>query len=267
MSRLNEDMTSRCQDVAKKAVSWYVQGLLTVDSLAEEILCEWQGICKGDDQPSHGVLMRIAQRICSRELCAAWRSPDRELRNYAFDNLRSYLECSLRYSRYSVRLQQQAIPLEDVLHQALEELHRELVRCNSHEEAGPDDPASFLKWVQTIALRQAHIFLEKSQRDASVSLETLLEPLADCYVDMDGDPVEHVLLQELQQTLGDVILSMRNPRYRQVLLYSYVGGLDERELARYMHASVQDVYLWRHRALKALRTKPEVMKVLRSLLE
>jgi RNA polymerase sigma factor (sigma-70 family) len=212
--------------------------------------------------------MRIAQRICSRELCVAWRSPDRELRNYAFYNLRRFLERSLYNSRYSARLQQHAVPLEDVVHQALEILQREVVRYDSHERAGPDDPASFLKWAQTIVFRQAHALLEKSQHhDACISLDTLLEPLADCYVDMDSDPVEHVLLQELQQTLGDVILSMHNPRYRQVLLYSYVVGLEERELARYMHVSVQDIYLWRHRALNALRTKPEVMRVLRSLLE
>jgi DNA-directed RNA polymerase specialized sigma24 family protein len=267
MSELNDDIRLRCRDVAEKAVPLYVQDLLTVDSLAWKVLDEWQERRIGDDQPSHSVLMRIARRICSRELCIAWRSPDREVRNCAFNNLRCYLECSLRYSRYPAWLQPQTAILEDILHQTLETLHHELVRGDSYEQAGPDDPASFLKWAQTILFRQAQVFLQKSKRDACVSLDTPLEPLADCYVDISSDPMEYVLLQELQQTLGTVILSMHNPRYRQVLIYSYIVGLDEHELASYMHVSVQEIYLWRHRALKALRAKPEIMEVLRSLLE
>jgi DNA-directed RNA polymerase specialized sigma24 family protein len=60
---------------------------------------------------------------------------------------------------------------------------------------------------------------------------------------------------------------MRNLRYRQVLIYTYIVGVDESEQARRLQVRVQDIYLWRHRALKALRSKPELIQGLRSLLD
>ena len=70
--------------------------------------------------------------------------------------------------------------------------------------------------------------------------------------------------QTLQQALKDAILSLRNPHYRQVLLYTFLGGMDERDLAACLHVQVQEVYMWRCRALKAIRNNPEVMRALQA---
>ena len=69
-------------------------------------------------------------------------------------------------------------------------------------------------------------------------------------------------MQELQKTLVDALLSLRNPRYRQVLLATYLMDLNEREVAQRLAVRVQDVYLWRHRALKILRQQPAILQVL-----
>jgi RNA polymerase sigma factor (sigma-70 family) len=170
----------------------------------------------------------------------------------------------LLHTRYAETLQRRAHMLEDVLHQTLEILHL----ISIQEVGGPDDPASFLKWAQTILIRQARAMLMKNQREENLSLDEISELFDEQqFVDTANDPLKQVLLKELQQILGDVILGMRNHRYRQVLLYTYIAGVDEQELARRLQVPVQDIYLWRHRALKALRNKPEVMSTLRLLLE
>jgi len=89
----------------------------------------------------------------------------------------------------------------------------------------------------------------------------------DCLLDTKNDDPEYcVFRQELQDAVKNVILSMSNPRYRLVLICTYLAGMDDSEIADHLHARVQDVYLWRHRAIKALRSKPEVMQALRRLL-
>ena len=60
--------------------------------------------------------------------------------------------------------------------------------------------------------------------------------------------------------LSNAILSLSNKRYRQVLSGIYLAGMDERELATLLDAQVQDVYLWRCRALKALRSNRKVVE-------
>lgn len=263
MSEQRDDLRARCHALAERAIYLYAQDIVSAEVLTETMIAEWERVGGQDTQPSHAVLTRIAQRMCSRELCAAWRSPYAGLRNSAFANLRRYLERSLLHTRYAEVLQQRAHALEDVLHQTLELLHL----MSTQEAAGPDDAASFLKWTQIILIRQARAFLIKWQREENISLDEVVELFGDQFVDTASDPLKEVLLHELQQALADVILTMRNQRYRQVLLYTYIAGVDERELARRLQVQVQDVYLWRHRALKALRNKPDVMSTLRLLLE
>jgi len=152
---------------------------------------------------------------------------------------------------------------EDVIHQTLEILL-------GAEMRGPDDPAAFLKWIQTILIRQAHAYIQKQQRGGEVSLDAQMELLQERLVNhSDGadDPLEHILLQELHEALGKAILSMRNPNYRLVLVYTYLAGMDEDELAQRLHVAIQEIYLWRHRALKTLRRNQEIMRILRSLVE
>jgi RNA polymerase sigma factor (sigma-70 family) len=266
IKELSSDLGVQCRVVAEKAIQSYARDILMTVPLADQIYCEWDQLRHGEDQPSHALLTRIAQRICSRELCAAWCSQDTEMRNRAFDNLRRYLTCSLQYTNSAQQLRDYADGFEDVLQQTLETLH---ILSSRKDYSGPDDPASFLKWAQTILIRQAHVSLARYQREETVSLDAQMELLAERYVATDGesDPGTYVLKQELQRTLGEAILSMRNQRYRLVLMYTYLADMNERELALHLGVQLQDIYLWRHRALKALRSKPEVMRVLRSLLE
>ncbi|MBV9257538.1 MAG: sigma-70 family RNA polymerase sigma factor [Ktedonobacteraceae bacterium] len=263
MSDQEDDLQSRVRAVAEKAIQAYAQGILLLDALAERISREWERIRKGDTQPPHDVLVRIAQRICSRELYNAWRTSDMSMRNSAFYNIRRYLEYSLVNTRYASLLRNVAHAEEDVVHQTLEILLDE-------ETKGPNDPAAFLKWIQTILIRQARAYVQRWQRGGEVSLDAQMELLQERLVDhSDGadDPLEHILLQELHEALGKAILSMRNPNYRLVLVYTYLVGVDEDELAQRLQVAVQDIYLWRHRALKTLRRNQEIMRILRSLLE
>lgn len=261
IERGRDDLEQCICNVAERVIQRCARGLISVEVLAEQVKREWQALRIGEDRPSQQLLTRMALRICSRELHAAWNSSQPERRNLAFDNLRRYLDSSLRQAYYAKLLELHADVVEDVLHQTLTNL---FLALNRNPPAGPDDPAAFLKWTQTILLRHAYTVLQKSQRESRVSLDAQPEAFIEQLVDgQNDDPQEQVLRKELQQALKNAILSLRNPRYRQVLVCIYLAGMDESELAHHMQVQVQDVYLWRHRALKALRSRPEVMQVLR----
>jgi len=66
MSEQDDDLQSRIRAVAEKAMQAYVQGILSSAALAEQIFREWELVRKEDEPPPHEVLVRIAQRICSR---------------------------------------------------------------------------------------------------------------------------------------------------------------------------------------------------------
>ncbi|HLQ30039.1 MAG TPA: sigma-70 family RNA polymerase sigma factor [Ktedonobacteraceae bacterium] len=257
------DLWSQLTSVATHSIQGYAQGILTVDVLREQILLEWREIREGDDQPSQRVLSRIALRICSRALCAAWRSSQPDMRNCAFDNLRRYMERLLRHSSYAPSLLRYANAAEDVVQQTLEELYHTLMRNPS---AGPNDPAAFLMWARTVIIRHAHVFVQKHQYDSCDSFEARQEELSEQLVDKHTchNPLQLFTDKELQEALKDAILSLRNLRHQQVLLYTYLGGIDESELARHLNVPVQKVYMWRHRALNALRSEPEVMQKLQA---
>ncbi len=264
MIELSDDPWSQIHRVAVQAIRSYAQGLLTVEVLGEQLLQEWRQHRMGDEEPSQGVLIRLAQRICSRTLCEAWRSPQPDIRNCAFDNLRHYLARLLSSTSYAKTLEQYEHAKEDVLHQTLEELYLVL----SRNPPGPNEPAAFLKWTQTILMRQARLYVQTSRRHDYASLEAQQETLAEQFADEHNpDPEEHILSQELQQAVKDVILSLRNRRYQQVLFYIYLVGMTESELALLLDVDVQEIYMWKHRALKALRNNPELIQRLRSLRE
>lgn len=230
-----------------------------------QIMREWEVQRIGDDQPQGDVLWRIAQRICSRELCDAWRSSSSDACNCAFDNLRNYLEQSLLRTRYAESLLCSLNAVDDVVNQTLETMHIMLMRGS---DAGPDDAAAFLKWSQTILIRKAREFVEKYERENWPSLEEHVELLAEQLVDTDkSDPLERLLHEELQQKLRDVLFSMRNSHYREVLLYTYLLELEDHEIAYRLDVSVQTVYMWRRRALLALRNDLKSMEVLHTLRE
>lgn len=260
MIERGDELWCHINAVANQAVRSCASGILTTDALAQQILREWKALRKGDETPSKGLLRRIALRICSRALCEAWRSPRHEVRNAAYENLRRYLGRSLRSTGYAHWLQQDTHAVEDVLQQALEELYLSITR---NPQAGPTDPASFLKWAQTILIRQAHAYVQKRDRDSCLSIENQQELYNEIPSDeQHHDPQQHIERQELHQTLKDAILSLRNRNYQQVLLYTYFVDMDESEIASHLHVPVQEIYMWRYRALRALRKKPEIMQFL-----
>lgn len=262
MIERSEGVYNEIRHVAEQSLFRYARGIMTAEELAKQIEGEWDARHHGDEHPSHAVLVRIAQRICSRGLYTAWRSTDEYLRNCAFDNLRNYLEFSLLHCVYAPTLLAYENAAEDVLHQTLEELYRMLTKS----APGPDDPAAFLKWTQTILIRYASLYIHTCKQNVCLSLDAQIEVYAEQFVSTgDSDPQALVEDWELQQMLKDAILSLRNSRYQKVLLYTYLGGMDEVELAARLQVPVQDIYMWRYRALKALRNNKELMQRLRSL--
>lgn len=264
MINRGESVNYEICNVADQSVARYARGIITPVELARQIEYIWSQTGKADTPPSHAQLVRIAQKICSRELYTAWCSSNEYLRNCAFDNLRGYLDFLLRNCGYGPALQACEHAVEDVLHSTLEELHRLLQKNN----AGPDDPAAFLKWTQTILIRHAYTYLHKFRQEPCLSLDAQIEVYAEQFAATgDSDPQGYVENRELQETLKDAILSIRNRNYQQVLLYTFLAGMEEAELAAHLNVSVQEVYMWRYRALRQLRNNEELMQRLRSLRE
>lgn len=264
MSQKANDFYLYILTAAQEAVRRYVQDILDAEALTQQLIQEWQQR-GGEEPPSPSILSRLAQRLCSRALFEAWRSTDAELYDHACENLRRYLGKLLLHTRYAHVLQKIAGAVEDVLQQALETL--QTIRARN-PQAGPDDPAAFIKWTQTILFRQAHQYLEQQQHNMFISLDAQPELFIELIVDRENqDPLEQVLAKEVRETLGQAILSLRNQRYRNILIYTYLAGLSDYELAEHLQVKVQAIYLWRYRALKALRSKPEIIELLRSLLE
>jgi RNA polymerase sigma factor (sigma-70 family) len=256
-------LRTEIHSVAERAIQLYAQGILSEEWLVEQVALEWETQRVGNDEPTQTVLQRIAQRTCSRELCKACCSSEPIVRNSAFENVSGYLKSCLLHTPYARDLRTHEHALDDVLNKTLETLH---VALNGDTSVGPTDAAAFLKWSQTILIRQAHTSVEKlKQEKRFVSLEAQVEKFGEQehYIDRQQCPEEFVVHQELHQALTDAILSLRNPHHREVLLYTYLGGMDESELARKLDVPVQQVYMWRHRALKALSKQPEVMQLFR----
>lgn len=261
-------MTEPCGDLeqcirgaAELAIRRCAQGLLTVETLSARTRHEWERLPYQVDQPSSQLLNRIALRHCSRVLYQACCSPDAETRNRAFENLYHYLMRSLQQSKFAPALVKCEGAAGDVLQQTLEIVQN---ACASHPPAGPHDPAAFLKWTQTILIRQACTLITKTVREPTVSLDAQYEMYREnLEAQHDYDPEAQFDSRELQQTLIHAILSLSNERYRLVLFGTFFADMDERELATFLGVQVQDVYLWRYRALKALRSNRKVVEALR----
>lgn len=255
------DLEQCIHGAAELAIRRCAQGLLTVETLSARTREAWEKLPYQEDPPAQKLLNRIALRHCSRTLYQACCSPDAEARNCAFENLYHYLAQKLQYSPYAPSLVKHEGAAEDVLQQALAIVQN---ACAAHPTNGPDDPAAFLKWTMTILFRQAYAFITTTIQEPTVSLDAQYEVyLEKLEAQQDHDPEAQFDSQELQQTLRHAILSLSNERYRQVLIGTYLAGMDERELAILLGAQVQDIYLWRHRALKALRSNRKVVEALR----
>ena len=261
-------MTEPCGDLeqcirsaAELAIRRCAQGLLTVETLSARTREEWKALPYQEGQPSQTLLNRIALRHCSRTLYLACCSLHAETRDCAFENLYRYLTHSLQHSKFAPSLIQYEGAAEDVLLQTLAIVQS---ACASYPPAGPDDPAAFLKWTMTILFRQAYAFVTKTALEPIVSLDAQHEAYIEkLEAQQEYDPEAQFDLQELQHALKNAILSLSNERYRQVLIGTFLAGMDERELAALLGVQVQDVYLWRYRALKALRSNRKVVEALR----
>jgi RNA polymerase sigma factor (sigma-70 family) len=248
------------REAAVYAIHRCAQNLVSVDDVTSYVINEWRSQAKDQEGPPHKLLKRLALRYCSSCLYLSCCSLDPQVRNFAFDNLRRFLQRALERSSYAKSLANYASAAEDVLQLTLADLHRLLRR---HPPGGPDDPAAFLRWSQTILLHHACTFLERAKREATISLEAQTES----YLELNArdelpEQIEAIFTRELQQILLNAIRSLRNPRYRHVLIAMFMAGMEEQELAASMGAQVQEIYLWRHRALKALRKNREVAEAL-----
>jgi RNA polymerase sigma factor (sigma-70 family) len=261
MAGLGGDLEQCIRSAAELAIRRCAQGLLTIETLSPRTREEWEALPYQEDQPSQKLLNRIALRHCSRTLYQACCSADAETRNCAFENLYRHLTRSLQHSKFGPSLAQQEGAAQDVLQQTLEIVQN---ACASHLPGGPDDPAAFLKWTMTILFRQAYASVTKTALEPTVSLDAQYEVYEEKLdAQHNYDPEARFDSQELQQTLRHAILSLSNERYRQVLFGTYLAGMDERELATLLGVQAQDIYLWRYRALKALRGNQKVLEALR----
>lgn len=248
-------------DVAEEIASLY-SGVISPQLLAEQLAREWEAQQGGAGELVSTFLRRMALGLCSRATCEAWRSGEPERRERAFEVMRGYLHRMLLRTRYADVFQYNPHALDDVLNQTLETLYL-VLRDNA--DAGPANPTAFLDWIHTILKRKVCAYVKKQQQDLSLSLEQQFEEFDEQWVDQRHDPIDHVLHEELQQALKTAISSLRNPRYKQVLWYSFLAGMDEGELASHLHVPPGKIALWKHRALKSLRGNEEVMQTLRSL--
>lgn len=265
MVEKGDDLCWMCRDIAEHMAQRYVQGIVPAPFLAERMHQEWQRLKagevghQGEDMPPWRSLERIAQAICSQELYAAWRSANGDVRNCAFENLSRYLPGVLRNSRYADLIQNDVQGSEEIVQQTLIELQKAL----QHADGGPRKPAAFIKWTQTILFRQAYAYTHAIRSDQAISLDEQKETSGEQFIDArHPDPQETVLQGELHAELKNAILSLKNRNYQYVLLCTFLEGIEERELASLLKVQVQDIYLWRCRALKTLGSKREVREAL-----
>jgi RNA polymerase sigma factor (sigma-70 family) len=252
----------KINDVVEEIAALY-GGIISPQTLAEQLVFEWEVRRQdGSREPDTSLLRRMALGLCSRATCEAWRSGDAERRERAFEVMGDYLRRMLLRRRYVDVFQRNPYALDDILNQTLETLY---LMLTNDAHAGPTNPTAFLDWIHTILRRKVYAYFKKQRQDASLSLEEQFEVLAEQWEDGSHDPMDYVLREELQQALKQAILSLRNPRYKQVLWYGFLGGMEEGELASRLHVPVGKIALWKHRALKMLRDNEEVMQALHSL--
>ena len=260
------DLMSQISKAAEQTIQNYAQGLLTIEALQLQVIQVLQE--KQEKEPEkilarHNLLVSLAMQICSNTLYAAWSSKDRNLRELAYENMRRYLERSLHSCPYASRLLHHSGAIDEVLNQTLLELYHNFER---NPLASPKIPATFIRWTQMAAIHQAHAFVYKRLNNHDASLDegreggedTLGEQLID---ERHPNPEEGVIAHQLQQALIHAILSLPNPSYRKVLLSLYLEGMEEKELANVLGVSAKEIYVWKFRALQALRKNPEIERI------
>lgn len=249
MQKRNQGMRNGLVSIAEQMIQHYAQGLLTVGSLVERLQQTLpEGIDFLDGQARREI-ERGARGLCAQAVYEACQANESSVRERAFENLERCLAEAMAHSPEAAKLRASGQDAE-VIQQTLLEIWSIFQR----RVPDLDQPAAFFGWVRVILYRQLSRQLNQARRAVWISLETQpeleLEELGDC---VDADPLDTIMKEETHKELREAILSLKNPQYQQVLLGTFFGGLEESELALRCRARVQDIYLWRCRALKALR--------------
>ncbi len=245
--------------VASKAVLYYARGIIKAEILVEQMHALLLAQPLPESKRAIAQLWSMARRLCGSELYQACLSHEMVVREQAFDALHTYVAYILTRSGYADTLAQAGLAVEDVVQHIIEIVFTTLGHA---DKQGLDEPAAFLQWVRVIAVRHAWAMLKKAQQEPCLSLDEQLEQHDERMVEglnicMTGDdPLWHVLQREQGETLRDAIKALRNPRHRLVLLALYLADMDAQELANILRVPVQDVYQWKHRAIKQLRAQP-----------
>lgn len=273
MVEQDTELEAQFRRAAIEAIQTCAHGLLSVEALMEQMRQQWKQHEQQGAQLTQELLRRIALRLSSQALYWAWQSNNPLLHDHASMLLIDYLKRSLRRTGYAAMLRAADYDLDEIVQETLLDMQRGYHRDVA---AGPAKPAAFLKWSHTILIRHARLFVQKARRDREryVSLEEELETQAEQpanrthFIDPRNlDPLDMLLIVELQQVLKDAILSLRNRHYRDVLLYTYLVGLGEEEMSALWGVPKAQIYLWRFRALNALRKNPVLIRILRLLRE
>jgi RNA polymerase sigma factor (sigma-70 family) len=230
---------SLIQEIAEHMIEHYGRGLLTQDWLVTRLMQAQEE----HKEPDKRKLEHLALALCSQMLCEACVSSDTEKQNLGFENLQRVLETAL--ARRAIPFEQR----EEVVQQTLLEIWGIIQRRG----VGPDQPAAFLKWASVILQRQLFHQIQTRRDEDSISLEMEARPELELLIDShNSDPLDTVVSGEFQIELKKAISALKNPQYRQVLLCTLFAEIGERELAERLKVSVQEIYLWRFRALRAL---------------
>lgn len=246
------------RDLAERTIQHYARGLLTVDCLAERLIQAWQAKPLEERSDTRSLEM-LARSLCSQALYEGCLSSEARVRELAFENLKKYLEGVLARTGGAVWWS-----TSDLRADALQQTLVEILQSLRGNKGGPEQPTAFLKWSRVILWRQLSHYRRREPPVSLLSLEDQSEPvLAELLDEKDADPLDAILRLERREELKKAIASLRNPHYREVLLKTFFAGLEERELATLWQVPVADIYLWRCRALKALRKQPALEKVWR----
>lgn len=250
MNERKDEVQRMLAELAGRMIERYARGLLTVDWLFERLMQSWCEQTAGEEGASCSLEM-LARSLCSQVLYTACRSSEASVRDLAFENLRGYLGDVL--ARMGGNAEHGAEIRSEAVQQALIEIFQSVCK----KKGGPENPAAFLKWARVILLRQLSRCKHQSWRADWLSLEAQDEPvLAELVDETSPDPLDTLLQDELRIELRKAISTLRNVRYQAVLLETFFGGREEQELAALWQVRVKDIYLWRFRALQALRKQP-----------